>query len=331
MGKLNSWLYTIALLAALTCLVGIGYGAGLQHGSAAGSSQKPVAASGSFDPASKPFSAYPNPSSNACYGVRNHDVSDLCAQWRAALAAERSAAGTSWANIISFVASALSFFTVILLIASNIDERRERHTSQEMALDNMNELRKQTIYSEAQAKAAVSSTTAYLTIEPITPDFEDWISSGGLHPLLFSIANVGATPAYVKSIEADVFCPYLQHNADSYFEHDHDPSSNYPILRLAKRPYGTHTLASGSKSPQMWAGNLPSLHNWHEIPHRRRLAASAGDKDGLFFIKAKVSYSDVLGRERVTENLFTFVHIRAGRTKQTIAIEVGGTEQNVRT
>lgn len=54
------------------------------------------------------FAAYPIEDANACYGAKNHDSADLCAQWRAAIAAEKAASSAAWANRLSVIGAFLT-------------------------------------------------------------------------------------------------------------------------------------------------------------------------------------------------------------------------------
>lgn len=64
------------------------------------------------------FAAYPQSESNKCYGVSDHDVADLCAQWRAAIAAERAANSASWANWLAIIGAIASVVGLIALLRS---------------------------------------------------------------------------------------------------------------------------------------------------------------------------------------------------------------------
>jgi len=64
------------------------------------------------------YTPYPDKYAEACYGSKNHDSADLCAQWRAAIAAEKAAETTRWGNIIAGIGAALSFFSIVLVICA---------------------------------------------------------------------------------------------------------------------------------------------------------------------------------------------------------------------
>ena len=60
-------------------------------------------------PASKPYAPYPGYNPDPCYQAKDHDTADLCAQWRAAIAAEKAAkeAGrsTDWSIFATFLSA----------------------------------------------------------------------------------------------------------------------------------------------------------------------------------------------------------------------------------
>ena len=56
--------------------------------------------------------------SDACYDAKDHDAADLCAQWRAALAAEKAADEARLATIAAIIGTVLSLATVIGLIVT---------------------------------------------------------------------------------------------------------------------------------------------------------------------------------------------------------------------
>lgn len=67
-------------------------------------------------PPTPEYSPYSNWRDEACYKAKNHDSADLCAQWRAAVAAEKAVKetrrATTWA-IVATVLSALAFAALV--------------------------------------------------------------------------------------------------------------------------------------------------------------------------------------------------------------------------
>jgi hypothetical protein len=64
------------------------------------------------------FTAYPGYNPDPCYRAKSHDKADLCAQWRAAIAAEKSAHEARRATNWSVAATFLSFIAVVGLIVT---------------------------------------------------------------------------------------------------------------------------------------------------------------------------------------------------------------------
>lgn len=73
------------------------------------------------------FQPYPNVDESRCYQAPNHDQSDLCAQWRAALAAEKAATAASatyWLSLIAVVLTAVgtaALFVTLRLTRKTLD------------------------------------------------------------------------------------------------------------------------------------------------------------------------------------------------------------------
>ncbi|WP_156457918.1 hypothetical protein [Sphingomonas sp. Leaf412] len=113
------------IVAAIFGLVAIPFGAGLAIGGEWTSkpyeqTQKPHASAKRY--ATKPldsgFAAYPIVESNRCYSAKDHDSADLCAQWRAAIAAEKAASSAAWSNYLSVIGAVLSLAGLAFLLRS---------------------------------------------------------------------------------------------------------------------------------------------------------------------------------------------------------------------
>jgi len=63
-----------------------------------------------------PYRPYADRYADTCYKAQNHDTADLCAQWRAALAAEKAADEARLATIAAVIGTFLSLATVVGLI-----------------------------------------------------------------------------------------------------------------------------------------------------------------------------------------------------------------------
>ena len=65
-----------------------------------------------------PYRPYPDYNPDPCYQAKNHDSADLCAQWRAAIAAEKAAHESRRATNWGIAATFLSFATLFGLIVT---------------------------------------------------------------------------------------------------------------------------------------------------------------------------------------------------------------------
>jgi hypothetical protein len=146
-----------------------------------------------------------------CYKSKNHDSADLCAQWRAALAAEKAAERALWNNWISAIAAFFSLVSVLLVIhalrqtdRSLIIAQRERASSTRRAVAGAND----TATALATAKQNAETAAAHIQIAKDAAERElraylnpeniivtDFVV--GKRPCFqFKPANSGKTPAY---------------------------------------------------------------------------------------------------------------------------------------
>lgn len=167
------------------------------------------------DPAPK-FVAYSAYNPDPCYNADSHDAADLCAQWRAALAAEASSHEARRSTTWSIIAAALSLMTVGGLIFSLSQthgalrearrgnrlavhsERRSRREAGERAREteqalitatrNADTADKQVVISEMMARRELR---AYVLLE------RSWveIDKDGIATIILHFVNGGNTPA----------------------------------------------------------------------------------------------------------------------------------------
>lgn len=125
------------------------------------------------------YRAYPDKNADPCYYAKDHDAADLCAQWRAAIAAEKAAKAAQGANGWAMVAAILSLFGVGGIIYALL----QTHSALGEARKG-NELAEQTARRELRA---------YVTTED--HDIIEFFR-GGPTILRAKIWNRGQTPAY---------------------------------------------------------------------------------------------------------------------------------------
>lgn len=159
--------------------------------------------------AEPPYAAYPDLYAEACYKAKDHEAADLCAQWRAALAAEKAATESRRATTWSIIAAGLSLLTVIGLIVSiwqtfgalgearrgNLIAQRANARATRQAIANIAETKNAIAIAERQAniaedtaerqlRAYVSPSVAWLDVS------DDGHVVGHVHT-----KNYGSTPA----------------------------------------------------------------------------------------------------------------------------------------
>jgi len=112
-------------LGALWCVFVGAYGyALLQHKQQSEQSYYPRGADSADHSTPGYFAAYRDLSKNACYSAKDHDTADLCAQWRAAIAAEKAADAARDAVNWTIVGVFLSSFGLLALLVT-IHQGRE--------------------------------------------------------------------------------------------------------------------------------------------------------------------------------------------------------------
>jgi hypothetical protein len=126
------------------------------------------------------FAAYPQVESNKCYNAKDHDVADLCAQWRAAIAGEKAASSASWSNWLAFIGAIASIIGLIALLRSL---KQTEH-----ALEAAGEANKIAV------QAAENQTRAWLEVD-FTLNMKGQAFRGDLIRGIVSLRNHGPSPA----------------------------------------------------------------------------------------------------------------------------------------
>ena len=183
--------------------------------------------------AETPYVAYPNLYAESCYEAPNHDAADLCAQWRAALAAEKAAKASESAVAWSIIATVLSAMGLLALFTTLGQTERSLKEARRGNLLNMRENARSTRRAVAGAKetaaaiaaanlsanaasaqvriasdTAVRQLRAYLGPGIVT--FTN-LHSGGNLSIDIEISNNGLTPANAIASYTTVFvAPYSE-------------------------------------------------------------------------------------------------------------------------
>lgn len=127
------------------------------------------------------FVAYGGYDPDPCYHAKDHDAADLCAQWRSAIAAEKTAhearRATSWAIVATFLSAATVIGLIITILQTNgalgearrgnrlnlLFERRSRREARAAAVDQSISLGIANRNAEAAVDAAKSAREAIRT------------------------------------------------------------------------------------------------------------------------------------------------------------------------
>lgn len=265
------------ILIAFTLLSGVPVASDAKPAEARKLPVTTTAASPPPTPSEKPpFVAYGDPLDARCYRQTDHDRADLCAQWRAALAAEAAASSSRQANTIAIVSSIIGLFGIIGLLVTlwltrtaNTLSRRAAEAAERTAQDSRQ-------IGEAQARC-------YLSIEAVNA----YISEGDGRPrLLVSIRNSGASPALETKWTASM--GYTQTGSTiTRWDEPRRPD----FIRAAIAPGRVFEVPAVELDFP-----IEAVERTHVLKHGEWLQLSA---------RLSVTASDVFGNSVATEDFFT--------------------------
>ena len=244
------------------------------------------------------FAAYPQLNSDACYRAKDHEAADLCAQWRAAIAAEKTARESRRATTWSIIATFLGFATVaglIITIWQTFGALGEARRGNLIAQRANARATRQSIAAAADTKAAIAvaerqadiaadiaqrQLRAYLDFDGIkwlrdeSRDEEDRMMTG----ISYGVKNFGHTPATNVSI------------LHSYF------------VRLGGDDTPRHLADSDEAVGVIAPTDHVTKNGYFHLPPN--VWASIGKREVTFIAKILVSYSDDFGTERTLGSSF---------------------------
>lgn len=173
------------------------------------------------DPQSN-YSAYPDENADPCYYAANHDSADLCAQWRAAVAAERSARWTEagfWIGLLGTVLSGAGLTALLISLRQTERSLGEARRGNRIAMKANARATRQSIASNIETQRAIEiaaitaaaaqrhaevallsskkSLRAYLAVDNIEVKL---VSASAVSVEVF-IVNKGSTPARVLDVK----------------------------------------------------------------------------------------------------------------------------------
>ena len=178
----------------------------------------------------RPYRPYPERYSDACYQAQDHDAADLCAQWRAALAAEKAVKEARSANIAAIIGAILSLATVIGLIVTIwqthgalaearrgnrlnlMFERRSRRESRKAGEDQERALAIAAAHVEVARVSADRQLRAYVHVER---GEIRWGDQRAANPQIsLWVKNTGQTPARWFGVSSQIVTTNDLHGVD---------------------------------------------------------------------------------------------------------------------
>lgn len=131
------------------------------------------------------YAPYPDLNSNACYQARDHDQADLCAQWRAAMAAEKAAEASESANRWAMWGTFLSAIALAALLITLYQTERSLKIARQSMDGQLRPWIDVTMEAEGVALSGDRATVSFTLI----------------------LKNIGHSPARNVRIEIDPFGP----------------------------------------------------------------------------------------------------------------------------
>lgn len=192
-------------------------------------------------PPYRPYSAY-NP--DPCYNAKNHDAADLCAQWRAAIAAEKATHEARRASNLSVIAALLSSLTIGGLVWTIW----QGHQGLERARE-ANQISRDTAYE---------SNRPWLTFS-ISMDSDPIVSSDKIaFSVKLKIKNVGLSPATTVLFEHKVFNTFRKIDPNNFIDSDYEDAKSTEKVGFIITPNETTKRTIHIEIPKEDVGMKPS-------------------------------------------------------------------------
>jgi hypothetical protein len=217
------------------------------------------------------FTPFPGYSSDPCYKAGDHDVADLCAQWRAAIAAERAVEATATSNWISGAGAVLSFISIILVCVA-LGQTREANRQADA-----------TARRQLRAYLAISHT-GYHGLKDDPP----------LPVVTLELANRGITPAYdLKSnfrafMEKADYMPFLVTHAvlDESAAAIHGPQTEFGFYQFPLKTTQRERSGFERKRYSIFAVLAVAFTDAYGVRHRTDmiLRSTSPERTGLSII-----------------------------------------------
>jgi hypothetical protein len=256
------------------------------------------------------YRAFPDLRSADCYREPNHDVADLCAQWRATIAAEASAASAQQATIATMVGAAMSTLSFVMVVFALNDGRKSLAVAQQSAAD----ANRAADYQEAQLKLAQDVSRAELqpyvhTTRAVLHVYED---DARLPKVLVTFENSGRTPA----IHAE--CHSRLDAADAL-----DALSYQPISYDSPNEVGVIP-------PDQRRDRYEPLLYLKAVSQKRTKLKKTDEHGGRFVLRGYIRYRDTFGNRFITEYCYVVSElVFDGETKMLPVHMTGATYRRV--
>ena len=149
------------------------------------------------------YTPYPNRFADSCYEDKGHDTADLCAQWRAAVAAEKNADTAYWSNWIAGAGAMLSFVSIVLVvIALGQTRKANRISKREFGAGRLDAKKASKLTEDSLREARQANALQlrpYLNFMDEKSEEEPMFERGS--PIPYAFKNFGQTPAENVEIE----------------------------------------------------------------------------------------------------------------------------------
>lgn len=228
------------------------------------------------------YAAYPEVYAHRCYASENHDSADLCAQWRAALAAEKASTVSEQSLWLAILGAFLSFFSVIFVVIA-LAKTQESNDLSRQQFDAAREDAKETARLADEANLiAEKNSRPYVFLEDLGLRFGTDDHGQRSAVWQFALTNHGRTPAILDTLDA-VVCRGKVEPAQPRLEHEHWGADN--ILR-----------AGGSKTYERRLGGKITANSTFWLITQLRYRNSADTHfitdTQLKYHKGKVTYEN---------------------------------------
>jgi hypothetical protein len=199
-----------------------------------------------IEPPAPIYAPYPDKDAADCYEAVNHDSAGLCAQWRAAIAAEKAASAAQWADGIAAFGAVLSFASVILVLfalsLTRHSNRIARLAFKESRLSGQRAYRLAADTSAAQLRPYVHFTGEPSPEKPISRTSK----------VKIRIKNFGQTPAWHVRVE----------QGEGWFTR---PLGDSHPAKIGNAADQFDVLGPGDERPLWFTLHLASDENWHAL------------------------------------------------------------------